>query len=127
MLQRPGVVFSAARNKLYSWKDGISSNAGVYVHGLHRSSGRSSSAPCVGWAMSSRAMREAAARPLVPAPPAAHAGAGGVGFVTVLRAAIATAGRCGADRMFDFHLREVARSVTAACPSHRATTPRNTR
>ena len=42
MLQRPGVVFSRAQleQKLYSWKDDISSNAvEVYVHGLRKKLG----------------------------------------------------------------------------------------
>ena len=42
MLQRPGVVFSKAQleQKLYSWKDDISSNAvEVYVHGLRKKLG----------------------------------------------------------------------------------------
>ena len=42
MLQRPGAVFSRAQleQKLYGWKDGISSNAvEVYVHGLRRKLG----------------------------------------------------------------------------------------
>lgn len=42
MLQRPGVVFSKAQleQKLYSWKDDVSSNAvEVYVHGLRRKLG----------------------------------------------------------------------------------------
>jgi len=42
MLQRPGVVFSKAQleQKLYSWKDEISSNAvEVYVHGLRKKLG----------------------------------------------------------------------------------------
>ena len=42
MVQRPGVVFSRAQleEKLYSWKDDISSNAiEVYVHGLRKKLG----------------------------------------------------------------------------------------
>jgi two-component system OmpR family response regulator len=42
MLQRPGVVFSRAQleQKLYSWKEDISSNAvEVYVHGLRKKLG----------------------------------------------------------------------------------------
>jgi two-component system OmpR family response regulator len=42
MLQRPGVVFSRAQleQKLYGWKDDISSNAvEVYVHGLRKKLG----------------------------------------------------------------------------------------
>lgn len=42
MLQRPGVVFSRAQleQKLYGWKDEISSNAvEVYVHGLRKKLG----------------------------------------------------------------------------------------
>jgi DNA-binding response OmpR family regulator len=42
MLQRPGVVFSKAQleQKLYSWKDEVSSNAvEVYVHGLRKKLG----------------------------------------------------------------------------------------
>lgn len=42
MLQRPGVVFSKAQleQKLYSWRDDISSNAvEVYVHGLRKKLG----------------------------------------------------------------------------------------
>jgi len=42
MLQRPGAVFSKAQleQKLYSWKDDISSNAvEVYVHGLRKKLG----------------------------------------------------------------------------------------
>jgi two-component system OmpR family response regulator len=42
MLQRPGVVFSKAQleQKLYSWKDDVSSNAvEVYVHGLRKKLG----------------------------------------------------------------------------------------
>jgi two-component system, OmpR family, response regulator len=42
MLARPGVVFSRAQleEKLYGWKDGISSNAvEVYVHGLRKKLG----------------------------------------------------------------------------------------
>jgi two-component system OmpR family response regulator len=42
MVQRPGVVFSRAQleEKLYSWKDEISSNAiEVYVHGLRKKLG----------------------------------------------------------------------------------------
>ena len=42
MLQRPGVVFSKGQleQKLYSWKDDISSNAvEVYVHGLRKKLG----------------------------------------------------------------------------------------
>jgi DNA-binding response OmpR family regulator len=42
MLQRPGVVFSRVQleQKLYSWKDEISSNAvEVYVHGLRKKLG----------------------------------------------------------------------------------------
>jgi DNA-binding response OmpR family regulator len=42
MLQRPGAVFSRAQleQKLYSWKDDISSNAvEVYVHGLRKKLG----------------------------------------------------------------------------------------
>ena len=42
MLQRPGVVFSRPQleQKLYSWKDDISSNAvEVYVHGLRKKLG----------------------------------------------------------------------------------------
>lgn len=42
MLQRPGVVFSRAQleQKLYSWKDEVSSNAvEVYVHGLRKKLG----------------------------------------------------------------------------------------
>jgi len=42
MLQRPGVVFSKAQleQKLYGWKDEISSNAvEVYVHGLRKKLG----------------------------------------------------------------------------------------
>jgi two-component system OmpR family response regulator len=42
MLQRPGVVFSKTQleQKLYSWKDDISSNAvEVYVHGLRKKLG----------------------------------------------------------------------------------------
>jgi len=42
MLARPGVVFSRAQleEKLYGWKDEISSNAGeVYVHGLRKKLG----------------------------------------------------------------------------------------
>jgi DNA-binding response OmpR family regulator len=42
MLQRPGVVFSKSQleQKLYSWKDEISSNAvEVYVHGLRKKLG----------------------------------------------------------------------------------------
>jgi two-component system OmpR family response regulator len=42
MLQRPGVVFSRAQleEKLYGWKDGVSSNAvEVYVHGLRKKLG----------------------------------------------------------------------------------------
>jgi DNA-binding response OmpR family regulator len=42
MLQRPGVVFSKAQleQKLYSWKEDISSNAvEVYVHGLRKKLG----------------------------------------------------------------------------------------
>lgn len=42
MLQRPGVVFSRAQleQKLYSWKDDVSSNAvEVYVHGLRKKLG----------------------------------------------------------------------------------------
>ena len=42
MLQRPGAVFSKAQleQKLYSWKDEISSNAvEVYVHGLRKKLG----------------------------------------------------------------------------------------
>lgn len=43
MLQRPGAVFSKAQleQKLYSWKDDISSNAvEVYVHGLRKKLGQ---------------------------------------------------------------------------------------
>jgi two-component system OmpR family response regulator len=42
MLQRPGVVFSRAQleQKLYGWKDEISSNAiEVYIHGLRKKLG----------------------------------------------------------------------------------------
>jgi two-component system OmpR family response regulator len=42
MLQRPGVVFSRAQleQKLYGWKDDVSSNAvEVYVHGLRKKLG----------------------------------------------------------------------------------------
>jgi two-component system OmpR family response regulator len=42
MLQRPGVVFSRAQleEKLYGWKDEVSSNAvEVYVHGLRKKLG----------------------------------------------------------------------------------------
>ena len=42
MLARPGVVFSRAQleEKLYGWKDEISSNAvEVYVHGLRKKLG----------------------------------------------------------------------------------------
>jgi two-component system OmpR family response regulator len=42
MLQRPGAVFSRAQleQKLYGWKDEVSSNAvEVYVHGLRRKLG----------------------------------------------------------------------------------------
>ncbi len=42
MLQRPGVVFSRAQleQKLYSWKEDISSNAvEVYIHGLRKKLG----------------------------------------------------------------------------------------
>jgi len=42
MLQRPGVVFSRTQleQKLYGWKDDISSNAvEVYVHGLRKKLG----------------------------------------------------------------------------------------
>jgi DNA-binding response OmpR family regulator len=42
MLQRPGVVFSKSQleQKLYSWKDEVSSNAvEVYVHGLRKKLG----------------------------------------------------------------------------------------
>jgi two-component system OmpR family response regulator len=42
MLRRPGVVFSRPQleQKLYSWKDEISSNAvEVYVHGLRKKLG----------------------------------------------------------------------------------------
>jgi DNA-binding response OmpR family regulator len=42
MLARPGVVFSRAQmgEKLYGWKDDISSNAvEVYVHGLRKKLG----------------------------------------------------------------------------------------
>ena len=42
LLARPGMVFSRAQleEKLYSWKDGISSNAvEVYIHGLRKKLG----------------------------------------------------------------------------------------
>jgi two-component system OmpR family response regulator len=42
MLQRPGAVFSRAQleEKLYGWKDEVSSNAvEVYVHGLRKKLG----------------------------------------------------------------------------------------